>query len=281
MRIKLLSILFLVFGFNQLSFADNSSHSLPPFRIAGNLYYVGADDLASYLIVTPKGNILINSDLTTSVPLIKANIEKLGLKFEDIKILLINHAHYDHAGGSALIKKLTKAQYMVMAQDVPVVESGGQLDFCYGSDIKRHFPKTKVDRILHDGEQVALGDTVLTAHLTPGHTKGCTTWTLQVHDEEKSFQVVIAGSLTVNHKYQLFDSQSYPNIIKDYEHAFLTLKSVPCDIFLADHGRFFHLNEKYRLIKNNRISNSFIDTQGFKKYIELKERAFYRKCLSH
>ncbi|MGA7241543.1 MAG: metallo-beta-lactamase, partial [Terracidiphilus sp.] len=155
----------------------------PPFRIAGNLYYVGSEDLAAYLLVTPKGNILINSNLESSPPQIKKAVESLGFKFSDTKILLISHGHYDHCAGSAEVKRMTGAKYEVMSQDVSVVESGGHNDFHYAADKTMWFPPTKVDGILHDGDTVSLGGTTLTAHLTAGHTKGTTTWTL----DEKEF----------------------------------------------------------------------------------------------
>ncbi len=139
---------------------------LPPFRIAGNLYYVGSEDLASYLIATPQGLILINSSLEVSVPLIQKSVESLGFRFSDIKILLISHAHYDHCAGSARIIQLTGAKYYVMDADVPVVESGGKADFQYGAEMYMRYPPAHVDRILHDGDTVGLGGTVLTAHLT-------------------------------------------------------------------------------------------------------------------
>src|SRR6185369_4677912 len=165
-----------------------------PFRIAGNLYYVGSKGLANYLITSPQGHILINSDLEANVPLIRASVEKLGFKFNDIKILLISHAHWDHNAASATIIKATGAKYMVMDADVPVVESGGKTDFQYGNTPGNLYPPTKVDRVLHDGDEVKLGDAVLTAHLTPGHTKGCTTWTMNVSEDGKSYNVVIVGS---------------------------------------------------------------------------------------
>jgi metallo-beta-lactamase class B len=135
----------------------------PPFRIAGNLYYVGSKGLANYLVTTPQGNILINSDLEANVPLIQASIEKLGFKFSDTKILVISHAHWDHDAGSALLKDKTGATYMVMDADAPVVESGGKADFAYGSVAANLYRPAKVDRILHDGDEVRLGDTVLVA----------------------------------------------------------------------------------------------------------------------
>src|SRR6266852_7517664 len=184
----------------------------PPFRIAGNLDYVGSKDLASYLITTPQGHILINSDLETSVPLIRASVEKLRFKFGDIRILLISHAHWDHDGGSAAIKKLTGATYMVMDGDASVVESGGKTDFHYGNQPASLYPPTNVDRVLHDGDEVKLGSVTLVAHLTPGHTKGCTTWTMKVQETGKIYDVVIVGSPNVNEGYKLVMNSSYPQI---------------------------------------------------------------------
>src|SRR5690348_3231196 len=155
--------------------AQGSSDWTEPFpahRVIGNIYYVGSRGLASYLITTPAGDILINSSLQSSVSLIRASVEKLGFRFADIKILLISHAHWDHCAGSTGIKELTGAKYMVMDADVPVVESGGRSDFQYGGSPGNLYPRAKVDRILHDGDLVKLGDTDLTAHLTPGHTRG-------------------------------------------------------------------------------------------------------------
>src|SRR4051794_28046075 len=158
-----------------------------PFKIAGNLYYVGSKGLATYLITTPQGHILINSDLEANVPMIRASVEQLGFKFSDIKILLISHAHWDHDAASAMVKQLTGAKYMVMDADVPVVESGGKTDFQYGSVANALYTPTKVDRVRHDGDEVTLGGATLVAHLTPGHTKGCTTWTMKVKEGDKTY----------------------------------------------------------------------------------------------
>lgn len=270
-------ILFLIaILFNQLCFAYPMPHPFPPFRIAGNLYYVGTDDLASYLIVTPKGNILINSNLEANVPMIKASIEKLGFKFSDTKILLISHAHFDHAAGSKLIKQQTHAKYMVMDADVALVQSGGRTDFHYRNDPDIYFPQTKVDKVLHDGDEVKLGGTILSAHLTAGHTEGSTTWTIQVTDHGKQYQVVILGSLSVNAGYKLIDNQTYPNIAQDYKHAFKVAKSLPCDIFLGAHAAFFNLKKKYALLNTN-STNPFIDPENYKSHIAQKEAEFYKE----
>lgn len=265
---------FVMVCFHQISFAYPTPNPFPPFRIVGNLYYVGTDDLATYLIATRKGNILINSDLEINVPMIKASIEKLGFKFSDTKILLISHAHFDHAGGSALIKQQTKAKYLVMDADVSLVESGGKSDFYYSNDTSTYFSPSAVDQVLHDGDQVKLGGTVLTAHLTAGHTKGCTTWTMEALDKGKPYQVVIVGSLNVNPGYRLINNTTYPNIAKDYEHAIAVLKSLPCDIFLGAHAGYFNLKGKYALLNNN-STNPFIDGGGYKNHIRQKEQEFY------
>lgn len=246
---------------------------MPPFRIAGNLYYVGSRDLASYLITTPQGHVLINSNLVTSPPQIKASVEKLGLHFRDVKILLISHGHYDHCAGSAAIKRVTGAKYMVMAADVSVVESGGRTDFRYASDASMHFPSTKVDRALHDGETVALGGTKLTAHKTAGHTKGCTTWTMTVTQNTKSYKAVIVGSPNVNPGYRLIGNAQYPQIAADYAQGFRTLQSLPCDIFLGAHGGYFNMLEKYQKFQAGN-ADAFVDPAGYKTYVTEREQAF-------
>jgi metallo-beta-lactamase class B len=248
----------------------------PPFRIAGNLYYVGSKGLANYLITTPQGHILINSDLETSVPLIRASVEKLGFKFSDIRILLISHAHWDHDGGSAEIKRLTGATYMVMDGDVSVVESGGKTDFQYGNQPASLYPPTKVDRVLHDGDEVKLGGVTLVARLTPGHTKGCTTWTMKVEEAGKVYDVVIIGSPNVNDGYKLVGNSSYPEIASDYERTFRVLKSLPVDIFLGAHGDYFDLKTKYARLKEG-AATPFIDPAGYMRYITDRENAFRRE----
>lgn len=246
---------------------------MPPFRIAGNLYYVGSRDLASYLIATPQGHVLINGNLATSPPQIRASIEKLGFHARDIKILLISHGHYDHCAGSAAIKRMTGAKYLVMAADVSVVESGGRTDFRYANDPSMHFPPCKVDRALHDGETIELGGTRLTAHKTAGHTKGCTTWTMSIPQNGRSYNVVIVGSPNVNPGYRLIGNTQYPQIAADYQQGFRTLRSLPCDIFLGAHGGYFNMLEKYKRLQAG-DTNAFVDPAGYKAYVEEREQAF-------
>jgi metallo-beta-lactamase class B len=245
----------------------------PPFRIADNLYYVGSKGLANFLVATPQGNILINSDLEANVSMIEASIEKLGFRFKDTKILLISHAHFDHDAGSAKIKAMTGASYMVMDADVPVVESGGKLDFQYGNRPDFLYQPTKVDRVLHDGDEVTLGGTVLVAHLTPGHTKGCTTWTMKVTDGGKTYNVVVVGSPYVNPGYKLIHNQDYPLIVEDYERMWRVLKLMPCDIFLGAHGSYFGLEEKFKRLKDG-SENPFLDPGGYEKFVAQAEQDF-------
>ena len=245
----------------------------PPFRIAGNLYYVGSEDLAAYLVATPQGLILINSNLQSSVPQIRHSIEVLGYKFSDVKILLLSHAHYDHCAGSAEIVKQTGAKYYVMDADVPVVESGGKTDFEYSGRTDFHFTPTHVDRALHDGEAVSLGGTKLTARLTAGHTKGTTTWTLDETEGGRTLHVVIVGSPNVNQGYQLVGNKQYPEIAEDYKQQFKLLKTLNCDIFLGAHGGYFGLSAKYSRWESGDKS-AFIDPAGYKAWIADRERAF-------
>jgi metallo-beta-lactamase class B len=246
---------------------------LPPFRIAGNLYYVGSEELASYLIVTPQGNILINSSTERNVPLIQKSVEQLGFRFSDTKILLISHAHFDHCAGSAKVKQLTGAKYFVMDADVPVVESGGKADFQYGAEPAMLFPAAHVDRVLHDGDTVRLGDAVLTAHLTAGHTRGTTTWTMDETEGGRTLHAVIVGSPNVNPSYKLVDNRAYPQIADDYYHGFQVLKSLPCDLFLGAHGSYYELKEKYQRWLHG-DGDAFIDPDGYKSYIADREQAF-------
>ena len=244
-----------------------------PFRIADNLYYVGTRGLANYLVTTPQGHILVNSDLEENVPMIRASVEKLGFKFSDIKILVINHAHWDHDAGSATIKRLTGASYAVMDSDVAVVQTGGQADFHYGNEpILRYAPST-ADRVLHDGDRVSLGGMTLVAHKTPGHTKGNATWTVRVTDQGKAYDAVIVGSWNVNPGYRLVNNATYPGIAEDYERTFRALKALKCDIFLGAHGSYFDMEKKVaRLAAGG--PNPFIDPAGYTQAVEERERAF-------
>jgi len=238
--------------------------AIPGFKIAGNLYYVGTADLAAYLITTPQGNILINGNFKEDVPAIRKSIEGLGFKYADTKIILISHAHGDHDEGVGVIKSNTGARLMVMDADVAAVESTAP-----------GRPGAKVDRILHDRDTVELGGSTLTARLTPGHTPGCTTWTMQVAEGGRMLNAVIVGSPNVNAGFVLVNNKNYPGIAADYVKTFALLKTMPADLFLGAHGAYFNLKDK--LPKMGAAANPFIDAAGYRAYVAEREQAFERE----
>jgi metallo-beta-lactamase class B len=249
------------------------TRAFPPFHIAGNLYYVGSEELGAFLITTPQGDILINSNLTTSPAQIKHSVEALGFRFSDVKILLISHAHPDHSAGSAEILRETHAKYFVMDGDVRSIESGGRTDFQYGNDKSMWFPPAHVDRVLHDGDKISLGGTALVAHLTAGHTPGTVTYTFDEAEAGRTLHVVIVGSSSILSSYRLIGNTTYPHIADDFRHQFAVLKALPCDIFLGAHGAYFDLKGKYvRMQHGDR--NAFIDPAGYARFIAQKERDF-------
>jgi metallo-beta-lactamase class B len=234
----------------------------PAHKVIGNVYFVGTAELGSYLITTPEGHILINSDFESTVPSIRASVEKLGFKFNDIKILLGSHAHGDHMEADALVKEYTGAKVMAMEQDVPALRKmkpGG----------KEH----PIDRILKDGDEVKLGGTTLVAHLTAGHTKGCTSWTMKTTEGGKTYDVIVLGSIGWNPGYILVNNKDYPQIAEDYARSFKTLRAMHVDVFLAAHGSFYGLDEKYAKLGKSEV-NPFIDPAGFQAHIDLKEKQF-------
>jgi metallo-beta-lactamase class B len=232
----------------------------PPHRIADNLYYVGSKGLSTYLITTSQGHILINSSFERTVPIIRANVEKLGFKLTDVKILLASHAHSDHVEGHALLQKLTGARVYVMRGDDQVIAQS-----------------CKVDRVLQDGDKVKLGEAAVTAVLTPGHTRGCTTWTMQAKDAGKTYQVVIVGSPNVNPGYILVGNSAYPEISEDFARTFRVLKSLPCDIFLGAHGNYYDMEAKHARLQNGAKANPFVDPAGYRAYIDDREKVYRQK----
>ena len=250
-------------------FTPQWNKPVPPYRVVSNLHYVGTNYLASFLITTPKGHILINPDYEQSVPLIRASVEKLGFRFADIKIILISHAHDDHAAGCALAKKLTGAKLMVMDADAAEIESGGAGDFQY----HQHWTPVKVDRVLHDGDMVTLGGMTLVAHLTPGHTKGCTTWTMEIREGGRQYHVVIVGSPNVNPGFQLVNNKEYPEIAADFARTFEVLESLPCDVFLGAHGGYFDMLTKLKRYPQDG-PRVFIDPAGYKNFVAQAQQTF-------
>lgn len=252
--------------------------SFPAHRVIGDVYYVGSKDLASYLIVTPEGHILINSGFEETVPLIEKSVESLGFRMKDVKILLNSHAHADHVAGMALLRQKTGAKVFVMRGDDEVVASGGHGQYLYERSRWKPCP---VDRILEDGDEVKIGGTVLTARRTPGHTRGCTTWTWKAKDDAgKLRDVVVIGSPNVNPGYRLVDNKDYPEIADDFAATFRILKSLPCDVFLGAHGAYYGMIEKHARLKRKPDKNPFIDPEGYRRYVEGKEKEFLEKSAS-
>jgi metallo-beta-lactamase class B len=247
----------------QASINPDWTTVIPPCRIAANLYYVGSRDLASF----------VNSNLATSPPQIRASIEKLGFHYHDIRILLINHAHFDHCAGSARIQRETGAKYMVMDADVPDIESGGRTNFAFGHQKAMLYPAAKVARVLHDRDTIELGGTTLVARKTAGHTRGCTTFTLIAHENGKSYNTVIVGSPNVLSSYNLIDDPKYPQMAADFEQQFHTLKSLPCDIFLGAHGSYYNMLAKSARLRAGE-TNAFVDPAGYQSYVANAEQSF-------
>ena len=239
---------------------EQQNKQFPPHKIIGNVYYVGTESLSSFLITTPQGHILINSIYERNVPTIQNSVEKLGFKFEDIKILLGSHAHGDHQEGDGLVTKLTGARAMAMAEDIPLLQNmrspGGN-------------PRPMYET-LHDGSEVRLGNTTLIAHRTPGHTPGCTTWTLRVDEGGRMYDVLIVGSVGVNPGTNLVGN---PPLVEQYETSFKYLHSAHVDVPLGSHPAMYGMTEKYARL-NAGGSNPFIDPQGFQQELTIQETAF-------
>lgn len=241
--------------------AEQQRAQFPPHRIAGNLYYVGSESLASFLIATPEGHILINTNWEDSVEILRASVEDLGFNFEDIEIILGSHAHGDHMQGDALVKEMTGASVMAMADDIPGllrIQPGG----------KPH----PIDRVLEDGDEVMLGGSTLVARLTPGHTPGCTTWTMTVEEGDETYNVVIVGSMGSNPGFQFVNNTSNPTIVDQYKKGFSVLSSLSVDIPLASHPAMYNMADKYERLGQS--PNPYIDPEGYRAEIEAVETLF-------
>ncbi len=243
-----------------------------PYRIAGNIYYVGSNDLACFLITTPQGHILINTGFERMAPLLHANVEKLGFKFKDIRYLLNGQAHDDHVAGLASARDASGAKVLVMQGDDDIVEHGGRGDFRF--DGQTSWRACHVDRVLHDGDTVSLGGVTLVAHLTPGHTKGCTTWTTTVADRGRTLNVVIVGGVSVNPGVKLLHNPRYPGIVDDYERTFRTLRALSSDLFLGSHGNYYSMQDKIARLKAGAAENPFIDPAGYQRFIDESQARF-------
>jgi metallo-beta-lactamase class B len=284
MRALLSRLLLLLLCTSIFAHADtNPSWTAPiaPFRIADNLYYVGSKDLASYLVVTPQGDILINANLATSPPRIRASVEKLGYRWTDIKILLNSQAHFDHVGGAAEVIRETHAKNMVMDGDVSVIETGARTDFLAPSPNILSYPPVHVDRILHDQDTVTLGGVTLTAHETAGHTRGCTTWTMRAHIPGEAAgtlrNIVIVGGVSFWSEYHFVATPkhpvSYPGIAQDFQHTFAVLRALPCDVFLGAHGGYFDMLTKLERYPKDG-PRVFIDPSGYQRFVADAQETF-------
>jgi len=249
--------------------AEHDNDPIPPFRIADDLYYIGASDIASYLIVTRAGLIVIDGGYDKTAPIILRNIQTLGFNPEEVKVLLSTHAHLDHAGGFAELKKQTGAKLFATQPDAELMARGGKGDFALKDAAA--YPPVQVDTIIKDNQAVTMGGRQFVAHLTPGHTRGCTTWTFPVLDtrgaKRNGYNVMILCSNSILPMYKLAGPQeSYPGIAADYEKSYAFWKSAPCDIFLGSHGQFFNMNAKRTKISLD--SNPFVDPAGCKAWFD-------------
>jgi metallo-beta-lactamase class B len=241
-----------------------------PFRIAANIYYVGTNDLACYLITSPQGHILLDAGEQKSPPLVKASIQALGFKLNDIKIIITSHAHFDHVGGLAEMKEATGAKLYVSIADTPVIESGGTKSFFPLGDYR----PVKVDRSLKDGETIELGGNRLMAHFTPGHTEGNTAWTMKITEGGKELDVVFVSSMSINTGVHMVNFKQWPGIADAYAQSFKTLRALRCHIFLGPHANFFDMENKVALLNSSPQINPFIDPEGYHRYLDRLEKAY-------
>ena len=240
-----------------------------PFHIIGNIYYVGTNNLASYIIKTKSGLILLDTAMQESAPIVRANIETLGFKLKDIKIMISSHAHFDHVAGHADMKAATGAKVYATKADAEIMESGGKKGF---HPLEPYYKPIKVDKILKDGEAVRLGGVAMTAHLTPGHTEGNTAWSMTVEENGKKYNVVFTSSLSINPGVKMVNNPTWAGVADAYAKSFATLKTLPCDVFLGPHAPFFNMEEKVKRIGTQ--PNPFIDSQGLRNFVEMNEKAY-------
>jgi metallo-beta-lactamase class B len=263
-KLKFLAVVLVLFPVGAFSQPAGWNDPFPPHRVMDNVYFVGTKELASFLITTPQGHILMNSNYESSVPVIRASVEKLGFKFSDIKILISGHAHPDHVEGDALVKELTGAQVVVGRLEVPAVK-----EFRPGG--KEH----PIDRIVDEGDTVTLGGTTLTAHLLPGHTKGCLAWSMDLKEDGKTYRALVECSLN-GQFLQYVGNKDYPGIIQDMRATYKKARTLPVEVFLSSHSSFYRLAEKYPKLATRRPGdpNPFIDPQGYQAHVDEFEKSF-------
>jgi metallo-beta-lactamase class B len=244
-----------------------------PFRILGNIYWVGSYDLSTYLIATPQGHILINTGVGDTAKRIAASVEKLGFKMADVKILTATHGHFDHVAGLADLKRMTNATVMVSEPERTLLESGGKTDFRFGSTASARFTPVNVDRTFKDGEKIILGGTELTAHLHPGHTKGATSFTMDVRENNKTYRVIIVNMGSINPGVKVTGMPGYPTIGDDYAKTFSAQKDMKIDVWLSSHASQFRMHDKYKP-GDPYNPDRFVDPAGFLASVQRLEKAY-------
>jgi len=259
------------------------NRDVPPYRVIGNIYYVGSNEIAQFLITTPAGHFLLDGGFETSVPRLRQEVKELGFRFEDIRVLLTSHAHIDHAQGNALIRHLTGATVVASARDGQVLAAGGKGEAVY--DGAYTWPPCPVDRVVADHDQVSLGGVTLTAHLTPGHTRGAVTWTMQVAAPDtkpgaRALDVVFFPSANINPGVRLVGNPRYPEIAEDFARSFSQWRALPCDVFLGVHGGFYDMAGKRARQRGGVATNPFIDREGYRRFVEATEQRFREQLAS-
>lgn len=275
MRLSLVLVTALMLLTSGTSFAQETetwrswNQPVEPFRILGNLYYVGASDIAAYLVTTPDGHILVDGGFEETAPLIEASVEALGFDLDDVEILLNSHAHFDHAGGLARLEERTGAKFYAMAEDADWLRTG---DAQWGS-----IPPVAVDRELKHGDVVELGGVRMTAVHTPGHTPGCTSWTLQVTEGDETYDVILVGSPNALSDHVLVDNEDYPGIVEDFELTFERMKALDIDVFLGAHAHYFQMSKKLETLAANGDHGVFVNPDEYRKFVERKEEQFRKE----
>ena len=257
---------------------DAWTRPFPPFNLIGNIYWVGSYDLSTYLVTTPQGHILINTGVGDTAQQITASVEQLGFKMADVKLLTATHGHWDHVAGMAALKKMTGAALVVSEPDKALLESGGKTDFRFGSVEGSWFEPVTVDRTFKDGGTLSLGGTVLTAHMHPGHTKGATSFTTEVHENGKTYRVVIANLGSINPGVTVTGMPAYPGIEKDYARTFASQRAMTIDIFLASHASQFRMHEKYKP-GDTYDPDRFVDPKGFMEAVTRLEKVYLEQVV--
>ena len=280
MKLTAALILLLLFSSQASAQKDETDRQrnapVEPFRVIGNVYYVGASDVTAFLVTTPRGHILIDAGYPETAPQIKANVARLGFKVEDIEILLTTQAHFDHAGGLAELKRASGARLLASKEEAALMANGGKGDFAFGDRLP--YEPVTTDRTIADGEKISLGGVTLKAVATPGHTKGCTAYTTTVREGGKKYEVVFFGSTTAP-GYKLVGNEKYPNLVADYERTFRVSKALKPDVFLASHGSFFDLAGKAERARKGASPNPFIDPESYRRYLEATEKTFREQLL--